>query len=74
MENFKNLANAIVIQAVKDYRKILKMCIRYPDDAEWHREKEDLEQFFKSKWYSILTELDGEWLIEKIREDVGYEC
>ena len=73
MERYENLANAIVCQAVKDYRQILKVCIQYPDDAEWQREKEELERFFKSKWYSILTELDGEWLMRKIKEDIGYD-
>ena len=73
MERYENLANAIVYQAVKDYRKILKLCMEHPNSAECQSEKENLEQFFKSKWYSILTELDGEWLIEKIREDLGYD-
>ncbi len=73
MERYENLANAIVIQAVKDYKQILKMCIQYPDDAEWQREKEELEQFFVSHWYSKLTEVDGEWLMRKIKEDIGYD-
>jgi len=73
MERYENLANAIVYQAVKDYRQILKVCMEHPNSAECQGEKENLEQFFKSKWYSILTELDGEWLIEKIREDLGYD-
>lgn len=73
MERYENLANAIVYQAVKDYRQILKVCIQYPDDEELQQEKESIEQFFESKWYSILTELDGAWLMRKIKEDVEYD-
>ena len=73
MERYENLANAIVYQAVKDYRQILKVCIQYPDDEELQQEKESIEQFFESKWCSILTELDGAWLMRKIKEDVEYD-
>ena len=74
MENFENLANAIVLQAVKDYRKTLKLCMEHPNYDKFKDGREEIETFFRSDWYKNLTELDGEWLIEKIREDVGYEC
>ena len=74
MENFENLANAIVLQAVKDYRKILKLCMEQPDYDKFRVSREEIETFFRSDWFGILTELDGEWLIKKIKEEVGYEC
>ena len=74
MENFKNLANAIVLQAVKDYRRVLGKLMEYPEEPKWEAQKEEIETFFKSNWCKTLTDLDCESLIEKIKEDVGYEC
>lgn len=56
------LANAIILQSVKDYRKALKR-----DDCE--RQKE-IERFFRSEWFSVLTKIDPEMLIRKLRAEV----
>ena len=29
-----------------------------------------LEGFFRSEWYGILTDVDGEYLMERIRKEV----
>lgn len=56
------LANAIILQAVKDYRKALKR-----DDCG--RQKE-IERFFRSEWFSVLTKVNPEILIQKLAEEV----
>ena len=55
------LANAIVFQAALDYR----------DSFEYgnRREKHNLEKFFRSDWYDLLTDLDGEAIIEGIQKE-----
>ena len=73
MDGFEELINAIIVRAVKDYRYVLKKCIRYPYSKEWQTEKRKLEQFFHSAWYKALTNLDSEILIRKIKEELGYD-
>ena len=60
MEPYQALANAIVELAVKDYRTALKYHYRHPDKKEYADAVDSLELFFRSGWYGILTDLDGE--------------
>ncbi len=68
--NYKQLMAAIVVRAVKDYSKILRKKSLKDMDK---RRKFELEQFFKSEWGESLTELDGEFCINKIKESVAKE-
>ena len=54
-EEFENLANAVILQAVKDWRwavKVLKKRSRYLPAREM---REDCEKFFRSEWFGQLT-------------------
>lgn len=65
------LANAIVMQACKDYRKTYRLHIRTYRVGDKPDEKlAELEKFFRSDWYRALTDLDGEYLMKRIREEV----
>lgn len=70
MEPFQGLANEIVIQAVKDYRAAGQKLKRRPDSRLAKAEIDSIEQFFRSEWYSLLTSVDGELLISRLREEV----
>ena len=67
MNPYYDLANAVIEQAVKDYRTALKQYILNPMDEEREVEVILLECFFKSEWFQILSDLDGKSLMEKIR-------
>ena len=77
---YENLANAIVIQAVKDYRdQILWLKAHGPLDEDDEKdadyidaiaEKESIERFFLGGWFSMLTDLDGKVLLEKLKCEV----
>jgi hypothetical protein len=54
----ENLATGIIVQACKDYREALKL-----DDKQSIAE---IERFFRSEWYKMLTSIDGEYLIAKL--------
>jgi len=70
-EGLENLTNAIVLQAVKDYRKALKgFSINGKSSTAVIA---DCERFFRSDWYSQLTNVDGECLITTIRKEYGGE-
>lgn len=63
MDPYQELANAIVLQAVKDYRL-------HDNEQELAR----IERFFRSDCFSVLTNVDPEILITKLRkEKVRYE-
>lgn len=65
---YENLANAIIMQAVSDYRSALR---QYRRHGKPNREMMECEKFFRSQWFGCLTEVDGEYLIRKIREEAG---
>jgi len=55
---YEELANAIVLQAVKDYR--------LSDDEQ---ELQEIERFFRSGWFGVLSKVDPEYLITKLRKE-----
>ena len=62
---YHELANAIIVAAVEDWRdppmnhgKIEPYCSH-----------ENLKSFFRSRWFSVLTSLDPEYLIEKLEKE-----
>ena len=58
MENIKLLANAIILQAVKDYRHAYSPLTRA-----------EIKRFFRSEWFRALTPLDGEKIITKLENE-----
>ena len=72
-EVYENLANAIVKQAVVDYKVPLRRLEKNPNDKDAKREAVRIERFFHSGWYTQLTSIDGDWLIRKTREMVKEE-
>ena len=70
-EACKNLANAIIITAANDYRTALRRLKRNPNSEAAKRVISKTERFFRSDWYGVLTDVDGEYLIRRIREEVG---
>ena len=71
MDKYEELANAIILQAVKDYREALSAVRNNPKSVSANRDIYDCESFFMSGWFSALTELDGETLIRKLKEEVS---
>lgn len=62
MYKYKELSDAIVERAVLDYKKALNR----KDNSIIH----SLEQFFRSQWFDMLSECDGEVLMQMIRRSV----
>lgn len=71
MDFYTELANAIVIQAVKDYRNALKTLKRYPRYEPAKAVVAEVEEFFRSDWYRMLTSVDAEMLMRKIRREIN---
>lgn len=58
MDPYENLANAIILRAVEDYRL-----------TDNEKELEKIEAFFHSDWFATLTRLDPDLLIKKLRKE-----
>lgn len=67
---YENLANSIVLLAVKDYRDALKKLKKWPRNEAAQIMKAEVERFFRSAWYRELTSVDGEYLISKLQVEV----
>lgn len=69
---YENLANAIIIQACKDFRRAYKRYLRrYRSSDKPDAELLELESFFRSDWYKTLTSVDGEYLMDRIKMEVS---
>ena len=64
---FEHLANAIILQAIKDYRRALRLSKRKPDI---HTEQRAIEKFLRSNWFSTLSDINPEYLISKLQKEV----
>ncbi len=65
---YLDLANAIVVQAANDYRNALDGFVSFSKrPPEYHIKK--IEKFFRSRYFRMLTKIDGEYLIERLRNE-----
>jgi hypothetical protein len=51
VDEYLNLANAIIVQACKDYQE--------------PRYRKEVENFLKSDWFKALTDMDGDRLLKE---------
>lgn len=63
---YENIANAVILQACIDYKRGYGNFLRDGDTSKL----KELEKFFRSDWYRELTDLDGEYLMQRLREDI----
>lgn len=68
MNGYEKLGNAVVMQAVKDWRYATRKLKRKPDNYEAKRLKKECEQFFMSQYFNMHTNLDGRALLDKLRK------
>ena len=47
---YENLANAIIIQAARDYKKAYKKSLKRSECESTKQELAELERFFRSDW------------------------
>ena len=67
--NWEDLAQAIVMQAVKDYRLALKVLRRRPDSKRAQEVVEEIERFIQSRWFSLMYDIDPEQIINRLKEE-----
>lgn len=70
MNPYERLANAVVLQAVKDYRDANKRLARGRRNQDAKSVKAECLRFFRSGWFGVLTPIDPEFLIKRLDEEV----
>ena len=73
-DNYQELANAIVLNAVDSYRvnyaKALRLRTKRKRDWEIEKEVRECELFFLSDWFEALCSLDGCKLLKTLQEEI----
>ena len=70
-ELYEELATAIILQAVEDWRKSVKALKKRPHCTEAMMMKDECEQFFLSEWFGVLTSVDGSMILRKLKQEEG---
>ena len=69
-EGWKNLANAIILQAVKDFKPAYRRLRRHQNDKVAQNQVRELTKFFCSDYFATLTDLDGPALLNRIMREM----
>ena len=69
MSPYESLANAIVLTAVEDYREALRILSLNQNNNFAAGEIKNIEKFFRSGYFGILTKLDPEVLIKRLNSE-----
>ena len=70
MDGYEKLANAIILQAVKDFRPAYRRLKRYPNDRHAQNTVREITQFFSSQYFEFLTDVDGPALLNRIMREM----
>ena len=68
---YEELAGAIVMQAVKDWRKAVKTLKKRPRYEAAKQMRDECERFFRSEWFEELTSVDGSVILRKLKQEAG---
>lgn len=70
-DGYQNLANAIIVQAVKDFRSYAKVARKNGYGSKQAiNEMRKIIEFIKSPWFETLSDIDPDYLLEKLKEEV----
>ena len=69
-ENYRALADAIILRAVKDFRPAYRRLRRNPNDKKAQDSVREITNFFCSQYFEALTDLDGPALLHRIMREI----
>ena len=68
---YEALGNAVVLQAVKDYREAVHKLTRGKKNTIAESMKQECERFFQSPYFNVFTQLDGKALLSQLEKEVA---
>ena len=66
---YEALGNAVVLQAVKDYRDAVHKLSRGKKNTIAESTKQECERFFQSPYFNVFTQLDGKALLSQLERE-----
>jgi len=72
-DGWQALAEAIILQAVEDYRLAQYRNRMHPHQPKTEQEIRGIEQFFCSEWFNVLCTLDGSRLLRDLKKQIALE-
>ncbi len=69
VNGYEHLANAVIVQACHDYRLLATRLKKSPENVVLQGEILKLEQFFRSEWFQVLSEADGEQILKQLQRE-----
>lgn len=68
---YEALGNAVVLQAVKDYREAVHKLSHGKKNTIAESTKQECERFFQSPYFNVFTQLDGKALLSQLEREVS---
>ena len=68
---WEDLAQAIILSAAEDYRRAASFLRRYPGNRESQKRKTECEQFFRSRWFCMLTDTDPAAFLKRLEKEAA---
>ena len=68
--NYEELANAIILQAVKDFKPAYRRLRKHPNDKRAQDTVREITKFFCSPYFETLSNLDGPALLDRIIREI----
>ena len=68
LNGYIQLAHAIVAVAAESYKYTLLAVRSHTRSDSVYRRKAELESFFLSEWFGLLSGLDGRYFIKRMQE------
>ena len=69
-DGWGDLAEAIILRAVEDYRLTNKQIKEEPENPSLQSKKAEIEKFLLSAWFGVLTDLNGECLLHRLQAEM----
>ena len=63
---YANLAMAICMQGVRDWKRATDRARKHPENQSARAMVEETEAFFRSEWFHMLSGVDGEELLQEM--------
>lgn len=73
LKHYEALAHAIIVQAVIDYKAARRILLKHPEDILAQAEVTKIKRFFHSKWFRVLTSVEGDYLLRQVEADMEAE-
>ena len=72
-EGYHALAQAIILQAIKDFKPAYLRLKNRPDDKAATARVKEITQFFCSDYFCLLSDADGPTLLKRLMKKIDEE-